>query len=159
MIMIMLKKCMEQVVYIQNKIEAFTHEYSLYISEGKQLIDSKQYNLALLKFEKAHELFPDEAYATDKIASVKKILNVNKTKSEIYNELIAKAENQFENEEYEKAINIFDEALHEFPYQKYPAQRIKAIKELIESLRDKEEAYRLAITKADKAFLSEIPGG
>ncbi len=142
----------DKVIYIQNKIEELTKEYAKCVKDGKQLFDKKEYKLALIKFERAHEIFPDEPYPIEKIAAIKKIFNEKKTKKEIYNQLITDADEMYKQQEYEKAITLYGEALDVIPTEKYPAQRIRDTKKLMESLKVREQSYNDAIAKANKAF-------
>lgn len=65
---------------IQNKIEGLTSEYAKCIDNGNKLYESKQYKEALVKFKRAHEIFPDESEPVNKIDSINKIIKEEKTK-------------------------------------------------------------------------------
>ena len=141
----------DKVVYIQNKIEELTKEYAKDVDEGRQLYDKKDYRPALAKFERAHDIFPDEPFPIEKIALIKKILNEKKSKREIYNQIIADAESKVKADEYDDAIELLGQAMHVLPSEKYPAQRIKEIRKLIDQFARKEELYRQAIEKGELA--------
>ncbi len=142
----------DKVMYIQHRIEELTREYSKCVDDGRQLFEDRVYRNSLTKFERAHEIFPDEPYPIERIALIKKILNEKKSKKQIYDEMVQEADNDAGNEEFEKAIDIFGQAIQVMPKEKYPMQRIKEIRKLMDKFAMKEDAYRQAIEKGDMAF-------
>lgn len=142
----------DKVIYIQNKIEELTKEYAKCVDDGRQLYDTKQYRPSLAKFERAHDIFPDEPYPIEKIALLKKILNEKKTKKQIYDQILQEAENNVNSEEYETAIDLLGQAMQVLPNEKYPTQRIREIRKIMDGLVMQENSYKQAVEKADIAF-------
>ncbi len=150
------KSINEKVIDLENKIEELIREYDINVEVGRKFFELEKYRESLTKFERAHDIFPDEPYPIEKIALINSILNQDKNKKELYTQLVAQAEDNVRNKEYENAIDLLGQAIQIMPTEKYPAERIMEIKKIIGKLKIKEDNYNLAISKGDNSFGSKM---
>jgi tetratricopeptide (TPR) repeat protein len=150
------KSINDKVIDLQKKVEALIKEYSKSVDEGRRLFDSEEYKESLTKFLRAHDIYPDELYPIEQIALLNNILNKEKIRKESYNQLIAKAEENVNIKKYENAIDLLGQALQVIPTEKYPVQRIKEIRKLMEKLAMQEEKYKQTIEKADNSYSNKL---
>nr|MBP7496752.1 hypothetical protein [Bacteroidales bacterium] len=142
----------DKVMYIQGRIEQLTKEYAKCVEEGRAFFDKKEYLLALNKFVRANEIFPDEPYPIERIALIKKLLGEKKNKRAIYEALVAEADEKVKQTEYESAITYYEQALDILPSELYPQQRIRDLKKILANMTNKESNYNHLITKGDQLF-------
>lgn len=142
----------DKVRYIEKKVDDLSKEYALNINDGTNLFNSQQYETAIIKFQRAHDIFPDEAFPVEKLAAINKILNEQKAKKALYDGLISQAEDNAKQGSYESAIDLLEKANKVLPEENYPAQRIKDLRLLMSKIADKENRYKEALSKADKDF-------
>ena len=145
-------------------------DYLAAIEKGDQELEAKNYMDALVAYQKALKLKPEESYPTQKVEEINDLLAEQAFESQqnqaAYDEAMAKGEEQLSNEAYSEAISSFKQAQALIPEETLPAQKIEeaeaaiiAAKAKQEEIRLKQEqeaqndmAYQTAITNADKAF-------
>ncbi len=86
----------------------------------------------------------------------KKLANMmreyEKKKKEQYKQLIAQADDDFNQGNYDNALIYYEKAALLNPYDPYPDDQISTIKRLMEKDKDKQSSYDKAIAEADKLF-------
>lgn len=128
-------------------------QYNKLITEADELYIGKQYESARIKYEQASQMLQEERYPKDLIAKIDNILNEQAIENwEKYDELIAEADQYYNQEEYEKAMETYNTALRFKPDEKYARGKIKSIMDILDLRRSKEEAYTNALARADNLF-------
>jgi len=130
--------------------------YNKFVSEGDELYISQQYAQAKVKYEQALEVLPDESYPKEIISKINGAL-AEKTERDraAYEDAISKADELFNQEDYESAMVAYSEALRFWPDGEHAQQRLGRISEITALRKAQEEAYANAITLADKQFANK----
>ncbi len=149
---------------------ATDEEYLLFIAEADKQYAGKDYEKAKANYTRALAKKPNEAYPAARLETIERllaILNSGETERirkenealQQYNALVAKADSMVQALQYTQAKLTYYEALKYRPSETYPKNRIKAIDDQLELLRQKEEANRLALEKEaaiQKAYADEV---
>ncbi len=135
--------------------------YSDHLVTGNQLFMEMNYSKAKLEFQKAAELKPQEEYPREMISELDGlIVAAQKQRAEAarlqkqYEELLARADAQFDQKAYKEALASYQEALTIFT-EEHPQQRVKEINNIFALAEAKEREYEAAITKGDGLFASK----
>ena len=128
------------------------------VKDADVLYQRGDYQMALMKYQEAHNLFPDKAYPNDRIAElqdlVKALMITEKQKTELeqkYQAAIAKANGFFDKKSYKEARPGYEEALQYKPGDVFANGRIKDIDQLLAAL-DKQNQFNDLIAKADNLY-------
>jgi tetratricopeptide (TPR) repeat protein len=111
----------------------------------------KSYEQAREIYVQAQNLKPLEQYPKVKLEEIAGILDEIKNKSETYEKMVDGADKLFFADNYEQAKEQYQKALEIYPTEKYPAQQISMINEIL-GLRD---TYIKAINKADALLMAQ----
>lgn len=130
------------------------------IKEADTHYQRGEFQMALLKYLEAKKLFPEKAYANDRVAElqdlVKALENTEAQKAELeqkYKSAIAKANGFFDQKNYPNARPVYEEALQYKPGDVFANGRINEIDQLL-ALLEKQKQYNDLIAQADQAFQS-----
>jgi len=130
--------------------------YNSFVSQGDELYISQQFAAARVKYEQALEILPDEKYPKEIISKINIALSEKTERDKAaYDEAIAKADELFNQEDYEAAMLAYSDALRSWPEGEHAQQRLSRISEIQALKKAKEEAYASAISLADKLFAEE----
>src|SRR5690554_3396411 len=127
------------------------------IEAADNLANQKQYDKALLKYEEAIDVNPEEQYPYDRIDQIKAIV-ANERRREEYNKLITRADAFFNQNSIEAARDRYEEASKLFSDEQYPKDQLAKINKELDAqseVRERRENYNLAIEAADKHFDQE----
>jgi len=123
--------------------------FNALVAEGDKKLTSKEYALAIEKYNEALKLIPSEQYPKDKIREAQAILDANVAseqeraeKEKRYKELIALADKNFTSSNYQEAKKQYNEALGIKSGEKHPTDRIAEIDRVLADLAAKEEANK-----------------
>ena len=126
--------------------------YKTIIQQADQALAAKDYAGALVLFEKASQVKPDDNYCTGKISEINKILDVNPdSKSKLFEDLVLKAENLFKAKDYPKAKSEYQKALSIDPSAQFPKDRLSEISALYSDPEDI-AVINEAVAVGDKAL-------
>ena len=142
--------------------QSIKSQYDELIKKGDDNLSQKSYKDALDYFDQANEILPNESYPLDKIREIKRILSDEEEKENNYKMmLINQADNQFESEDWEKALVSYESAKAIFD-RDYPNNQITKINTKLAELRDQQgkdaqnkASYDNLIKEADQLFLEE----
>jgi epidermal growth factor receptor substrate 15 len=108
-------------------------EFQKLIIEADDLFDNKQYIDAKDKYEAALEIKQNNAHAIrreqESIEKAKE--KVNTGDEERYQKIVSKADEYFDEENYDKATSLYERALSLRSYDKYPKAKIAEIKAIL----------------------------
>ncbi len=131
-------------------------EYLALIQSGDSLQNLKLYANALVVFEQASTVKPEDQVARQRIQSVKTIqINLEKeaARKKSYAESIAKADGLFEKENYELAKAAYEKALTFGANETYPKERIAEIDQLLVKLAaEREQRFKDAVASGSAKF-------
>lgn len=116
-------------------LEAKGLEYNNYVREADELFYKKQYSEARELYELAHNLIRNETYAKQKVAEIDQILaslNKERETEDQYKLAVAQADSLFKVKSLRPAIAAYQKALAVKPQEKYPAQQIRIIREMLD---------------------------
>jgi len=124
--------------------------YAKSIAGADKFFASGDYSNAKKEYENALSIKPAETYPPAQIRKIGEMLESARIQQEDYNQVIAQADKHFAGKEYELAKAQYQKALSMRPTETYPADRIKEIDKLLQSLKLTLTLYNAAIADADK---------
>ncbi len=132
--------------------------YNNSIKEADKSFNLNNYDMALVSYQTAQAIFPDNPYPTQRINEINKILKQQKA-DEYYKQVLDEANDLFSNKNYQNAKLKYKEANTLKPNELIPAQRLSEIdKILAQQEADKqkqlevEKNYNDAITSGNNFF-------
>jgi hypothetical protein len=167
------------------QLSAAQKAYETAIAKADKEFKAEKFDAAKLAYNEAKTAKPDESYPTEQIAKIDstvetrtrlaaeveaekvrlaeaaaaaeaaKLAAIQAEKDKNYSEAITKADNFFNEKNYESARTEYRAAQTAKPGENYPQQRITEIGTLIAQLSAAQKAYETAIAKADKEFKAE----
>ena len=158
------KKRLEE---IEQKIKELLNQqeldekYSDAINKGNRLFDNLEYSEAKIAFEEALVLKPDKPYPKTKIAEIDRLIKEesnSKLRDAKYMEQIKLADELFNAEKYEEALDKYKIASNLKNTEQYPKQKIEEINKILDEISKKqsvESRYTSLITSADNNFNSK----
>ena len=121
-------------------------DFDKFMAAGDTGMEAKSYDTAIGSYENALGVFPDDSTAKKKLEDARKAkadAQEAMANEERYNELIKEGDKLFEKEDYEASIDQYTSAL-DLKKEDYPQSQIEKARKIIEELKSKEEADRLA---------------
>jgi tetratricopeptide (TPR) repeat protein len=136
--------------------------YSQKLAEAASLFDSRNLQGALLAYQEASKIKPDESLPKQRIAEIQSLINENNKKLAQYKGVVAQADNLFGQKKYTEAKSQYQKASGILPEKDYPKQQINKIDVLLAGIAKKEaqlraqlQQYNDKIAEADKLFNSK----
>jgi tetratricopeptide (TPR) repeat protein len=136
--------------------KALDEQYAGIIANADHLLVSKSYEPAKIEYQKAGAVKPAEAYPSQKIAEIDKILTdlaAAKSIDENYQAAISMADNHLAEKDYVLAKSEYVKASGLKPAEKYPVTKITEIETILAGIaRQKalDDEYNTTIMNADK---------
>ena len=134
--------------------------YNQAIADGDNYLSEKDYENALIAFNNSAKLKPEEQYPQNKIIEINNILAAivkQKAEDEKYNNLIEKADELFNSEDFDNAKIEYQNASIVKPNESYPNDRISEINNILDDIAKYkiilQEKYRKSIADADNLFV------
>jgi tetratricopeptide (TPR) repeat protein len=138
------------------KQQEIVKKYNEAIAFADKHLADKDYDNAMLEYQTANSLKPDETYPLNKIKEVEGIKEEIKKQKELdtqYNKILADADDFVKKEQYEEARASYQEAQKLKPAEEFPAKQIIEINRKLDFIAlEKDKAYQIAISKADNYF-------
>lgn len=146
---------------LKNK-EQIDENYSSLILEADKYFDAQKFENAISKYQEALTLKPNEQYPKEQIEKARlKIKELEEKKKqeealsaamaqkqEQYDNFIKKADESFNQNEYNDALNNYQKALSIMPNESYPKQKIDEINKLLKDLENQQLQEQLAQQEA-----------
>lgn len=137
--------------YIADR-EKLEKDYKEAVAEGNKQFFSKNWNAAITNYEKAAALKPEEAYPQEQIVKAKTELQTLEGVESAYNTAVADGDRYLAEKLYDRAKSSYHAALEVKATEKYPADKIREIDQI---LADITKAYNAKVAEADKLFQTE----
>lgn len=132
-------------------------QYATLVRAGDSLLNVKNYQESRSSFVRAKSLFPQQKYPDQMIARIDKeqaelaAQDALRQQAEAsYRQAISRADQAFQEKQYEVARMAYSEALKAKPGETYPTGKIEEISRVLQE--EKEKIYREAIASADRLF-------
>ena len=114
-----------------------------HLDEGDRLNGLQKYEEALVEYEAALAVFPNDKYVTSQAESVRAILKERKDKQDAYDLAMSQGEALLEEENFDAAIVQFETAISIFPADKLPKEKLAEAKQ-------KKQLYTEKVARFDK---------
>jgi len=137
---------------LNTQAQAQQNDYDKAISTGDYLLEQKEYNGALVEYQKAAKIKPDENYPGEKISLVNAILADLQAKHNAYKAAIVTADSLFSRKEYDNARKNYEAALTYKPGEKYPSNRLITIDSIQADITEQQKVFNEAIGLADDYY-------
>jgi tetratricopeptide (TPR) repeat protein len=135
------------------KMKADWDSYSLLINGADNLYISKDFAKAKEKYLQAEAIKPADEYPKRMIEKIDiALMDIAKADRSSYEVTIALADKLFNEQDYERAIVEYNNALRFKPDEEYAKQRITDINNALKLRESQEVAYKQSIAKADKLY-------
>ena len=156
------KNRLSEIESMLDMLAARQKAYDEKMIQGASQYNSKNYKGALVTYQEATNIKPDELLPKKKISEIQGIINSNSKQQEKYNGFIYQADKQFNDKKYSDAKNFYEQAQFILPNEEYPKHQIEIIGTLMaaSARRDAElkaivKSYNIKIAEADKQFSSK----
>src|SRR5690606_28792682 len=127
-------------------------EYDGLIKDADKAFKSEEWEKAAELYEKAEKLQPMETYPSFQLAELKSKLVKIKQQNEQYNTAIQLADDAFESKDYQKAKAEYQNAVNIKPGDEYAQNRLQESQDLLANAAKVEQNYLAAIEKGDNAL-------
>ncbi len=142
--------------------QAKRKQYDELIARADGLYNLKNYAESKTDYQRALQMMPDQTYPVQRIAEIdrllaeqQRILAEQQAKDNAYRLSVNKADNLFNQKQYELAKSEYNNALSIKPSEVYPKNRITEIDNLVaQQLQNRamEENYKNSLAEADRLF-------
>ncbi len=127
-------------------------DYDEAIAAADKAFNSEKWAEAKPLYEKASKIFPEESYPLFQLGQISDKLAASEEANKRYNTAIAEADKAFAARDWDKATMNYQKAASYKPEEKYPADKLKEIKDIIANEKKVAEDYNNAIAAADQFF-------
>ena len=125
--------------------------YDTAITQGNTLLVEENFDAAIMQFETAKEIFPNDNLPKERIAEAKRLQAVYNEKVSRFNNLVEEANNLSLRKNYEGAIQKLNEALEIFPNDSQVLSQLQSLR----GSKDTQDRYNAVIAQADQLYESK----
>ena len=122
--------------------------YDTAIAQGNTLLEEENFDAAIMQFEAAKAIFPNDNLPKERIAEAKRLQSVYNEKVTRFNTLVEEANNLALRKNYDGAIQKLNQALEIFPND---GQVMAKLQEL-QGSKDINDRYNAFIAEADRLY-------
>jgi tetratricopeptide (TPR) repeat protein len=138
---------------ILSELKAKEDAYKAAITKADQLLFQKSYEEARNEYTNASLIKSSEQYPKNKITEINAILMQLKGKKETFDGLVLKGDDFFNQGDYYRSKDNFQQASEIFPEETYPKQKLSRINSIIDSIyRANKGRYDKAVAEGDKFY-------
>ena len=164
----------DEIGTILAQLSAAQKAYEEAIARGDREFNREGWDAAIAAYNEAKQAKSDETYPDDQLAKIDSIVSTRERlareaaeaeaarlaaiqveKDKNYSDAIARADNLFDEQNYENSRNEYRSALEIKPDETYPQQRIDEIGTILAQLSAAQKAYEEAIARGDREFNRE----
>ena len=128
----------------QDKQEA----YDKAIAQGNELLEGENFDAAILQFEAAQAIFPDDKLPKERIAETKKLQQLYNDKVSRFNKLVEDASQLAMRKNFDGAVEKLNQALELFPNDATVQNQIQSYL----ASKDVNDRYNALIAEADQLY-------
>ena len=129
--------------------------YGEAIRNADQLYTDRNWQPALLEYQNASKIRPQEKYPKDRIAELLPLIAAQRSKDEAYIKLIASADQLLSGQSYIAARKDYESASKIKPDQIYPKNKIAGIDALLVKIGRTQKDYEQYISLADSFYIDK----
>jgi tetratricopeptide (TPR) repeat protein len=146
---------MQKLAEAQN-LKAAWDSYSSIINAADEYYISKEFQLAKDKYLQAQSIKPADDYPKRMLEKIDiALMDLSKANRSSYEVSIALADKLYNEQDYERAMVEYQNALHFKPNEEYAKQLISDINKALSLRKSQEDAYLQAISRADDFYKQE----
>ncbi len=148
------KSMLEKAGMGQSEVRTIRERFDDAIANADNLFKTSDMEAALIGYQSAAIIMPNEAYPKTKIAEINKIISDRSNLQDAYSIAIANGDQAFGAAAYPKALSEYKKALALKPNEDYPKTRIAATDAMLLEEKDLQAGFAKAVANADKDFTS-----
>lgn len=122
--------------------------YDRAIAQGNELLEGENYEAAIMQFEAAMEIFPNDKLPKERIAEAKRLQQIYNDKVAGFDKLVQDANEMALRKNYDGAITKINEALTLFPDDAQAKNRLQEY----QSSKEQHDRYNALVAEADKLY-------
>ena len=122
--------------------------YDTAIAQGNTLLEEENFDAAIMQFEAAKAIFPNDNLPKERIAEAKRLQSLYNEKVTRFNTLVEEANNLSLRKNYEGAIQKLNQALELFPNDSKVLSQLQSLK----GSKDTQDRYNAFIAEADRLY-------
>ena len=122
--------------------------YNTAIAQGNALLEEENFDAAIMQFETAKEIFPNDNLPKERIAEAKRLQALYNEKVARFNALTEEANNLALRKNYDAAIQKLNQALELFPNDTQTLEKLQAM----QGSKDVNDRYNAIIAEADRLY-------
>ena len=122
--------------------------YNTAITQGNTLLEEENYDAAIIQFETAKEIFPNDNLPKERIAEAKRLQALYNEKVTRFNNLMEEANNLAMRKNYDGAIQKLNQALEIFPNDGQALSQLQSL----QGSKDIQDRYNAIIAEADRLY-------
>lgn len=135
------------------ELRAREEAFKGFIKRGDQLFAEKKYEESRNEYTGALDIRPGDSYAKDRIAEITRIQEELLGKQKYYENLVAEADQLFNDKKFVKSKENYQRATDLFPDQAWPKERIRVITAKLDSIyRVAKANYDLSVRNGDISY-------
>jgi tetratricopeptide (TPR) repeat protein len=146
----------DSLIVVRSNMAKIKNQYNTYITDGDSYKQNEEYALAIIKYDEALAIMPNDKIARQKKMAVETIqINLQKEidRNKAYENAITKGDNLFNLGSYELAQVEFEKARTLKSDSDYPRKRILDIASALEKLEaEKEQRYSESVSSGNSFF-------
>ncbi|MCD4744740.1 MAG: hypothetical protein K8R58_00395 [Bacteroidales bacterium] len=127
-------------------------KYNKILKIAKEYFNNKEYKNAIIEFNNALKILPDETYPVKKIEEINKIFEEEKSNDDAYQKAIENANNYLKINDFDNAIAEYEKANKLKSSEKFPIEKINEIKLLISNNKKNQQDHDQSIEQGEKLF-------
>jgi tetratricopeptide (TPR) repeat protein len=121
--------------------------YDRFIKSADRAYKKEDYKDALADYTEAIKLIPGDEYALGKISAINAIIQGDK----VFDNLIAQADEAFDNQDYSNSKNLYTQALEIYSENEHALERLDEIEQIF-AIQQQNNQYNEIISQADQLF-------
>ena len=122
--------------------------YNTAIAQGNTLLEEENFDAAIMQFEIAKGIFPNDRLPQDRIAEARRLQSVYNEKVSRFNTLLEEANNLALRKNYENAIQKLNQALEIFPND----SRVMGQLQELQAAKNTQDRYNTLISEGDRLY-------
>lgn len=126
--------------------------YDKAIAAADKAFNAQKWQEAKPLYDEAAKIFPDESYPLFQLGIISDKLAAIEDANKRYNTAIAEGDKAFAEKKWDAATLAYQKAVSYNPNEKYPADKIKEIKDILINEKKNAEEYNSAIAAGDQFF-------
>ncbi len=149
----------DEINTLLSDLKALEDSFAQAIEEGDRLLAATDYTGARTSYQKASGIKPAETYPKTKIAEIGKLLAEIARIQKEYELAVGNGDRYLTSKEYAKSLAEYQKAQGLKPQETYPPEQIAKINQIMEEIKNLEDAYALHIASGDELLAKrEYPG-